>query len=165
MNKLLFWLTGFLPVRYIDDGERRYLERYYVATIFGLRIYIHRFVGSDPERGLHDHPWSRALSLILSGFYYEHTRSGVRRVRWINTLTGDTFHRVVLPTAGGLDNECWTLFMHPAVDVKKWGFLERDTNSKNPADRIYRAYEYSREGGQKNWWETARTRSQVEDVM
>jgi len=96
-NKLLYWLSGFMPCRLINDGDRPYLERYYVGTLLGWRFYLHRFVGSDPAGTLHDHPWSKAYSLILSGWYWEETRSGTRRVRWFNSLTGDTFHRVVLP--------------------------------------------------------------------
>ena len=120
MRKLLFWLTSHLPCRIIAEEGSVYLERYYLFTLLGWRFYLHRFVGSDPDRGLHDHPWSRAFSIILAGWYWEQTRSGTRKVRWLNTLTGDTFHRVVLPSEGfvrGLpflhpdfnkDAPCWT---------------------------------------------------------
>ena len=66
MNRLLLWLTGFLPCRIISEGDQPYLERYYLMTLFGWRFYIHRFVASDPDRGLHDHPWPKAYSIILS---------------------------------------------------------------------------------------------------
>ena len=115
MNRILFWLASFLPCSIISDDERPYLERYYLFTILGVRFYLHRFVGSDPERGMHDHPWPWAASLVLSGSYLEERRGlerhaitqsmarlfgteGTTRhhVRWFNWLLGDNFHRVVL---------------------------------------------------------------------
>lgn len=40
-----------------------------------FNIYLHRFVLSDEDRALHDHPWINA-SILLSGEYIEHTPSG-----------------------------------------------------------------------------------------
>jgi hypothetical protein len=102
MHKLLFWLSGHLSCRIISDGEQPYLERYYLLTLFGVRVYLHRFVASDPDRGTHDHPWPWAFSLILAGWYYEETAYGVSIVRWFNALTGSTFHRVILPRDHGV---------------------------------------------------------------
>lgn len=132
MNRLLYWLTGLLLCRIISDDGTPYLELYYLFTLLGVRFYLHRFVGSDPDRGLHDHPWPWAGSVVLHGFYYEHTRKGLRKVRWLNWLTGDSFHRVVLP----LDSwdkfkPCWTLFFHRAAYTKPWGFL-RPIEGANP---------------------------------
>lgn len=174
MKKLLHWLSGYLPYREISDGNVPYLERYYVGTLFGWRFYMHQFVGSDPDRGLHDHPWPKAYSVILSGWYWEETRSGTRKVRWFNSLTGDTFHRVVLPCAAdgrqpdavcdlthGV-SPCWTLFMHKAGSVKLWGFLRqpvRPTENYPAVDYlIFEPYRYTREGSQKDWWLTAKKR-------
>lgn len=170
MSKFLYWLSGYLPYRSIDDGNVPYLERYYLFTVFGWRFYLHQFVGSDPDRGLHDHPWSKAYSVILSGWYWEETRSGARKVEWLNSLTGDTFHRVVLPIDWGsddlLDRPCWTLFMHKAYSVKPWGFwrlIDADKAYADKPDRLKNAaffepYTYAREGSQKDWWLTAKRR-------
>lgn len=167
MRKLLYWLTGRLPCRLINDGERPYLERYYVGRLFGLTFYLHRFVGSDPARGLHDHPWNRAYSLILSGWYFEETRSGMRKVRWFNRLTGDSFHRVVLPgiydtsdgksgVIGAPRRHVWTLFWHGPY-VKPWGFMR-------PLDTVAgvplllwepHAYQTDEASGKQRWWDTA----------
>lgn len=122
MKTLLYWLSGHLPCRIISDGDKPYLERYYLFTLLGVRFYLHRFVASDPDRGMHNHPWRWAFSMILSGWYYEQTNYGVGTVRWFNGLTGDTFHRVILPTDHGV-HECWTLFAHRAANAKGWGFL------------------------------------------
>lgn len=139
------WWSARLPCRLIQEEGQPYLERYYVGTPLGYRIYLHRFVASDPDRGLHDHPWTWALSIILAGWYFEERRDtpngAPRVVRGINRLTGDTFHRVILPRdfCGGLRNEdaltaeemavlpadCWSLFIHRARHSKPWGFLKR----------------------------------------
>lgn len=172
MSRFLWWFTARLPMRVINDGVRPYLERYYVGTLFGWRFYIHRFVGSDPDRGLHDHPWSKAHSIILSGWYWEETRSGTRQVRWFNSLTGDTFHRVVLPSwTSPLDlpsmrreQPCWTLFFHRTGKVKPWGFLsEYATSARNENDgmMLFKPHDYSREGRQDNWWLKAPKRGGV----
>lgn len=109
--RLLLSYSNTRPVKVISDNGRRYLERYFVCSVFGVRVYLHRFVGSDPDRGLHDHPWAWAASIVLAGWYREVRRRGLRDVRWFNVLTGDTFHRVLLPAQ--LD-EVWTLFIVPA---------------------------------------------------
>jgi len=167
MANLLYWLTGFLPLRVISDDGTPYLERYYLFTLLGYVFYVHRFVGSDPDRGLHDHPWRRAFSIVLSGHYLELTRYGYRRVRWFNTITGDTFHRVVLPSRNvplsfypnGVE-PCYTLFFHTAKKAKPWGFL-RDTVFKN--NSIYTPYEHS--GKSREWWKTAKTRRQITEGL
>lgn len=180
LNALLYRITGFLPCRIINDGETPYLERYYVGTLMGWRFYLHRFVGSDPDRGLHDHPWSRAFSIIMSGWYWEETRSGTRKVRWFNSLNGDTFHRVVLPhryqceyapvgdwifdenfekSKWSDEMPCWTLFFHRAGNVKPWGFLQPMNTFKGCA--VFTPYRYDREGSQKDWWLTAPTGNEV----
>lgn len=143
MKQFLYWLAGQLPCKIISEDGTPYLERYYLFTVLGIRFYLHRFVGSDPARGLHDHPWPWAGSVVLAGHYIEERRGYEQnetaivlsrffgtegttrtRVRWFNWMTGDTFHRVVLDK--GLDNleqPCWTLFFHRAVNAKPWGFL------------------------------------------
>lgn len=174
MKRFLYWLTSRLPCRIISEGDAPYLERYYLFTVLGWRFYLHRFVRSDPDRGLHDHPWSLAFSIILSGWYYEETRTGVRKVRWFNTLTGDSFHRVVLPCAHaypdmtckdharagishpiapGVERPCWTLFFHRVGYVKSWGFLREVPDADGVA--IFEPYNYAKEGSQRGWWLTA----------
>ncbi|MGL4233216.1 MAG: hypothetical protein ACRDAM_15970 [Casimicrobium sp.] len=146
-KRILYRLTNNRPLRVIDEDGRPYLERYFLFRALGVRCYLHRFVGDDPARGLHDHPWPWALSIILAGWYREHRRDGVRIVRWFNWLNGDRFHRVTLPTtftdclkdalrrsrSGRTliiadadqtqnDNTCWSLFIHRDRATKPWGF-------------------------------------------
>ncbi|CAJ0698612.1 hypothetical protein [Ralstonia holmesii] len=149
MRRLLLAYSNTRPVKVISDNGRRYLERYFVCSAFGMRVYLHRFVASDPDRGLHDHPWRWAASIILAGSYWEQTRAHdpVRCVRWLNFLTGNTFHRVLIPP--GMD--VWTLFIVPARDVKEWGFL-RD---KGQMGQIFTPYNYGAAGKPARWWEHA----------
>ena len=154
VNRLLYRLSAFCRCRIIDgpDGQP-YLERYHLARLpFGYRVYLHRFVASDPGRGLHDHPWRHALSLVLSGGYDEIRMSGAgedhsfrrRRLRAgsLNYISGSVFHRVDLPRGG----ECWSLFMH-AAKSRSWGFLQA---------RGYRDHsEVVAEASNPNWWKEA----------
>lgn len=121
MKRFLYWLTGKLPAKFIfgDDGEP-YLERYFLFYFLGVKAYIHRFVASDPDRGLHDHPWGRSLSLVLVGRYREIRLNATRWLRpgRINFIRGTDFHRVILK----LGEEAWTLFIH-GKRAKGWGFL------------------------------------------
>jgi hypothetical protein len=143
IESLLLRLTDRLPCRIIDgEHGEPYLERYHLGSLDrlglkGWQAYLHRFVDSDPDRGLHDHPWGRAVSLVLSGGYDElrfadtppaanesgdaaGDRPMVRRhVRpWrINRLRGGDFHRILLRDG----RPAWTLFLH-GPRVKGWGF-------------------------------------------
>jgi len=150
IERLLEALTARLPCRFIDgDGGEPYLERYYLGGAFGWHAYLHRFVDSDPDRGLHDHPWGRALSLVLVAGYDE-IRGGpdggashrfVRPGR-INWLKGNDFHRVVLRDR----RPAWTLFLH-GPRVKGWGFVQ---------DGVYRPM--ARDGADfrhRDWWKAA----------
>jgi len=123
---LLYQLTDHLPCKIISEGDRQYLERYYLFTLGNVRFYIHRFVGSDPDRGLHNHPWKWALSLLLSGYYFEQNSYGLTRVLFINGLVGDSLHRVILPPDR---KEVWTLFFHQHDRAKDWGFLREESET------------------------------------
>lgn len=136
MRRFLFWFSGLFPCRFIKDGDLPYLERYYLGSLFGLTFYLHRFVASDPDRGLHDHPFRNAWSFILSGYYFEQRKTGVEIIKWFNRLTSESFHRVILPRdyilghlmamekEEKMPKECWSLFIHTRRLPYKWGFLK-----------------------------------------
>jgi len=117
IRRFLLWLTARLPVREIAHNGTVFLERYNVGVLGDWRFYIHRFIASDPD-GVHDHPWRWGVSIILSGWYMEARRDGMRVRRWGNMVNGDTFHRVMISPGG----EAWTLFAHTRR-VKPWGML------------------------------------------
>lgn len=168
-----------LPACSIHQRRQHAISRtHYLFTVLGWRFYLHQFVGSDPDRGLHDHPWSKAYSVILAGWYREETRSGARTVRWFNSLTGDTFHRVVLPVNVIADwlypdssvktrvpIPCWTLFFHRAGDVKPWGFWRPEPASAFTGEARFEPYTYKREGSKKDWWLTAPTGNELREAV
>lgn len=87
-----------------------------------FNIYLHRFLRSDDDRALHDHPWFNC-SYILDGEYTEETIScgGVHhkrvvRVGEIKFRSPWRAHRVELHAG-----PCWTLFITGPI-VRTWGF-------------------------------------------
>ncbi len=154
MKKLLHWITGMLPCRIISLDGSPYLERYYVGQAFGTCFYLHRFVGSDPAKELHDHPWAWAYSLVLSGSYTEETRAGLRQVRFFNRINGLSFHRVLMNQG----ETCWTLFFHPIKKTKQWGFLYQSKSTGISTWVPHDALAQCQESNEK-WWLTAPTGS------
>jgi len=118
MSQLLFRITSYCRCRIINGAEQLpYLERYHLLKLpFGYQVYLHRFVASDPGRGLHNHPWKGALSLVLSGRYEEirmadgHADHALRtrmvragRLNWINgsvSITINYYRRKVIHCGG-----------------------------------------------------------------
>lgn len=159
LARALFKLSGWLRCRVIrgNFGEP-YLERYHLLRLpGGGGLYLHRFLASDPDRGLHDHPWGHAFGLILSGGYdelrFDHHGEGEQVVRRhlrpgsINRIRGDDFHRIVLPA----EREAWTIFGH-THKYKDWGFVTLDTTGQ----RHYQAHDVvANESDHHLWWKTA----------
>lgn len=93
-------------------------------------LYLHRFHRGDDDQALHNHPWSWAVSLILSGGYTEERRVGdkverrIFRPFSINIIRGDDYHRVDL-----LDHDCWSLFL-VGPKVSTWYFWDRQLKAR-----------------------------------
>lgn len=155
INRFLYCLTARLPCKLITmPNGRPYMERYYVATWWGLTFYLHRFVSGDSERSLHNHPFN-AASFVLCGRYTEeivqdicpHAPGGViahhRTVRWFNYIPGNKFHRITEPRPG-----TWTLFIRgPRLRLqtdgdpeKGWGFLNETDGG---VTTVFRTYPFS----------------------
>lgn len=129
-NVVLMWLTQWLRVRVIEVSGRPYLERYWVGRVLGVTVYLHRFLTSDGERHLHDHPWPWSVGIPLTGGYDEERLHGMdphrgmllgmeRRRPWRWTRLGALdFHRIAT-----VRPRTWTLFIH-GPRTKRWGFLE-----------------------------------------
>lgn len=126
-HKVLQRIANNLPLRIIDHQGRPYLRRYYVGTLFGIRIYLHHFVDNDPD-GLHNHPARFSFSVLLSGSYQEERRwcriPNQRNVRLFNFLGSDALHRVLL-FRDGANNPCtvWSLFFHTRK-VMPWATIK-----------------------------------------
>ncbi len=127
-------LAQFLKLkkRTIYRGDNTlYLTRFYVfrkPRTWLPSIYIHCFHASDEDQELHNHPWRRSLSLILSGVYKEEFRDKNNKVQTrilspgrFNYIPANKFHRVDLITP-----TVWTLFIS-GERVQRWGFWNRDT--------------------------------------
>ncbi len=131
MHRLLFKFSAYLRCRVIQGPNREpYLERYHLMNLpFGIHVYLHRFVASDPGRALHNHPWRSALSLVLCGQYTE-TRLGkgnyhnTLQTRTLgagrfNYISGKIYHRINVQPG----QQVWSLFIHTASH-RSWGFLD-----------------------------------------
>ena len=154
----LYWLTGHLRCRIIQgESGDPYLERYHLFRLpGGGSVYIHRFVASDPDRGLHNHPWRWSLSLIMAGGYDElrlQRASGGPQVvkRWygpgaVNRIGGDDYHRILLAQG----TETWSLFAHGGK-CKGWGFLRLLPSGET----LYRSHDAQEpDGSHDQWWKT-----------
>jgi hypothetical protein len=129
-----------------SDGSD-YIRRWYLSgkpqptdgtwQVTGPEHYIHQILQSDDTtRGLHNHPWRWAISIIIWRGYYEdrldlNDLSGrhvhgipVRRRRFwpgmINIIRETDFHRIELVNG----KPAWTLFL-TGPRIKGWGFLTR----------------------------------------
>lgn len=147
----LYKKTETLPCRLISRDGAPYLERYYVGQLFGVTVYLHRFVGCDGDPELHDHPWN-ALSIVLSGSYVELRGRldgdvGIakqrKRVRFANWIGADSMHRIT-----STEPETWTLFVHRPRS-KGWGFFLEDYPSHKVCYKPFDTRPLAR------WWETA----------
>lgn len=129
------------PDMIIGPENEEYLHRWYVIPRNREEnIYLHKFLRSDDDRALHDHPWSWNFSWLLDGCYDEQTFDGDSNLDedgigfyradgslpgkkmtarlegdWV-TRIGPAPHRVVLRGSA-----VWTLFITGPV-MRKWGF-------------------------------------------
>lgn len=118
---LRWWLTPWSRVRPDPLRSQQTPWVWFCSRLPGL--YLHRFLRSDDDRALHDHPWANA-SLILEGSYTEHTidAGGINRRHVLRAgdisvrLSGKHAHRVELH-----DGPCWTLFF-TGWRYREWGF-------------------------------------------
>jgi len=172
INKLLFWYTRGLPCRLIKLESGPYLERYLVGVLFGVMFYLHRFVSSDSERHVHNHPWKHGGSLILTGGYIEEYVTDIcphagdsgcitefKKRQLFNSVNGSKFHRI-----HNAKHHTWTLFFHGKRQrvkkhhdgtyyrvLKSWGFLEQaGTDDDGPTHTVFTPYK-SRSGNPDDW--------------
>jgi hypothetical protein len=114
-------LNRLFRLEQINGGGRcpTYLYRW---TLFAvpkrLGVYLHRFVGDDWSRDMHDHP-KRFVSIGLKGRYVEETPDGERTyvAPWFRTFPAHHVHRLKLVDR----RPCWTLVV-VFKPVREWGF-------------------------------------------
>lgn len=137
INSILYWLSGFLSCKIISgDSGQPYLERYMIAR-WGKNgehtLFLHRFLDSDSDRGIHDHPWD-SKSFIVSGGYNEkrlivdgdYKKVILRNIKpfSFNKIGKNDFHQIILKEK----TPAWTLFYH-GPRVKHWGFKYYSVNA------------------------------------
>lgn len=156
--KFLHRITANRPMRLIEIKGEPYLERYFIASLFGRQIWLHRFVRDDAERHVHDHPWS-ALSVILTGGYTEEVMEDVdlpsgyiQSIHWsvrhkalgFNWIPASKKHRISSVIEG-----TWSLMLVGKRHGRGWHFYE--------GGKRYQPYA----GTGDDWWRTAGNRRQV----
>jgi len=87
-----------------------------------FNIYLHKFIGDDDDRALHDHPWA-SFSIRLKGDLREHLHMGDDGAAYVLLASRFTYrpamyaHRLSL-----IDNKpAWTLFI-TGPRKREWGF-------------------------------------------
>ena len=131
------WLTGE-PHFVIGPAEEPYLlRRYVIPRNRFANVYLHKFMRSDDDRALHDHPWYWC-SIVLKGGYWEHRPDKLinaqswRRAGTVAFRPPEALHRVELerdtryPYTDDYYNRisekpCWTLFI-TGPKRREWGF-------------------------------------------
>ncbi len=104
------------PDRIIGDC---YLHRWHLLPRNRFcNVYLHRYLGSDDDRALHDHPW-HSVSFLLRGRLREHLQGGRSREiarGWPVWRAPTLAHRLDL-----LSDTALTVFI-TGPRVRDWGF-------------------------------------------
>ena len=154
VHKLLWGLTEKYPhkTRIISLDNSPYLRRFYLTprrldehgedsgNFLGFGVYLHYFYRGDEDMELHNHPWHKALSLILCGGYIEERRDNkTMKVNTKEVNAGDLnlirhtdFHRVTLNPK---NKHTWSLFFS-GTRIQNWGFWDRDTKEYIPYENF-----------------------------
>jgi hypothetical protein len=103
----------------VNCDHEPYLYRWYGLKTPWFHVLIHKFVRSDEDRALHDHPWNFLVIPLWRG-YREHNQKGVRNVL---PLLGTRFRRAEYQHRVELRNEkpAWSLFIS-FRRRRVWGF-------------------------------------------
>ncbi len=164
---------------YRVDGEHLF-HRAYLFKFCGWVVYLHHYLRSDPERGLHKHPFV-AYAWILAGGYEEEriisfNEDGLVLSKRslhpgsINKIDQHVFHRLKLEKVpcsyntvsgtpktryGYVQPTSFSLFAAKYINGKSWGFL-KEYESIQP-DKLHDfIFNKAGEGdAEKNWWKTA----------
>ncbi len=120
-KRFLDWMERRGSYRMISREGRPYMERYYLLSVAGRALFLHRFWGSDPD-GTHCHPWT-FIVMIIRGAYFEETLDGLLTYCAAGRLRfsqAERLHAVRIPPS--LEGKVWTLFAH-GKRWRDWGFV------------------------------------------
>ncbi len=124
MEALVAWAERYMdehpvPDFHIGPDDDHQLQRWWLVPRNPYRnVYLHRFLRSDDDRALHDHPWDNE-SFILSGCYVEHLADGETVTRFSGNRVrrrAIEAHRVEL-----VNGPVVTLFTTENM-IRNWGF-------------------------------------------
>ena len=110
----------------IEYGIPKYLERWHLWRTRATSGYLHRYLGSDPGRELHDHPWVSA-SVCLQGALIEDRIDGCGRVIVAGQIVvrrARFAHRLRIEYDGhepDINHDPLTLFL-TGPKFRDWGF-------------------------------------------
>lgn len=134
----------------IGTAENPYLLRWHlIPKNRFFNIYLHKFLRSDDDRALHDHPWASVAIIISGPGYFEHTFvdpnfgliSGTKmrfhkawkpvfrgskhahRIELVKTAAfSDLLHGVLLNQyVPTYEHPVWTIFI-TGPKLREWGF-------------------------------------------
>lgn len=127
------WLRRLVsgePHQVIGGSNDPYMLRWYVIPRNALlNVYVHKFLRSDDDRALHDHPWW-FVSWLLKGRYLEYTEvtpNPHERKRFsLAYRRAQHRHRVALVNGFNADGTygpqpTWTIIV-TGRRVRMWGF-------------------------------------------
>jgi len=121
--ELVTWAEQIIASRDCDlNVGPDYMHRWWIVPRNPFQnVYLHRFLQSDFDGALHDHPWDNT-SIVLSGRFIEYTNSGTIFKR----VAGDVIHRKStdahrIELIDG-DPPAISLFF-TGPKVRDWGFL------------------------------------------
>lgn len=122
LQQTLKQITETIPPDFIVGREDNpYLLRWFLfknEQSGQPRIYLHKFIKSDWDQALHDHP-AKSVSFLFDGEYLEHTNNGVKHWKAPDVIFRDAVspHRIEL-----IDNKpAYTLFFFNENE-RDWGF-------------------------------------------
>lgn len=135
IHKIMWKIAGRLPCYLIYVDGTPSLERYYIGSAFGMSFYLDRFVSNNPYPYLHNLPWERSLSVVLTGNYEEEEfvdffsntmGAKIKKIQLFSYSPGNRFHRII-----SVSPNTWTFFVHnrevaKGGQRKGWGHLEKN---------------------------------------
>lgn len=102
--------------------------RYVIIGCQAWGLYLHKFVRSDRDRALHDHPWPFVAWILKGGYSEEHDHTIDGKAIIERRVPGDILvrpaewrHRVILPEGG----TSWSLTL-VGRRQRRWGFFLPD---------------------------------------
>lgn len=124
-------LDRLFKFREIPNCEKQvYLKRWYIIRTKRFGLFVHKFLRSDEDRALHDHPWHFLVIPIWRG-YIEHNDRGITRVWPIisSRLRKATYkHRVELFRAiRWCDKDGVRYILPPSIELPSWSIFIRFT--------------------------------------